>query len=140
MNTTKIIGFKCIRNRILCQAERGLLLGVLGCKKGKRSRGLEVRENLVIAGCELRAGDQLHPSADLPDVFSFSSTPVPVTLTFWRPHVIRRICRDPVLHRNPIFARDLGTSPGNTMVVDALHTVYLGPMMRFVRLCFGVCS
>eukprot|EP00959_Pyramimonas_sp_CCMP1952_P141472 2961016-Pyramimonas_sp.AAC.1 len=74
----------------------------------------------------LKVGDRLEPSADLFDVGTFDSKPLPFTATFWRvPRDARRRPLVSTLHRNPLFHPSTGLTQKHLMV-DMLHTVHLG--------------
>jgi hypothetical protein len=81
----------------------------------------------------LLRGDRLEPSVELPDVGDLRSARPPITLTFWRRHMETQRCLDRVLRRNPLFSAELGTSPQRTFAIDTLHTLYYGPIQRFVQ-------
>ena len=99
---------------------------------GRKGRGLQIANDVVISGTELRVGDRLTPSPDCPDPSGYRTCQIPCTILFWRPTFDAKGCLlDPIVWRNPIFDPELGTSPAKTMVVDALHTVYYGPAMRW---------
>ena len=70
----------------------------------------------------------LRPSADLRDPHRLRFLDIPLRLVFWRNRLDGRTNLDPVLFCNPIFSEALATSPLRSMVVDTLHTVYLGVM------------
>jgi hypothetical protein len=38
---------------------------------------------------------------------------------------------DAVAHRCPLFSRQLGSNPAETLALDTLHTLYYGPIMRW---------
>jgi hypothetical protein len=71
----------------------------------------------------LNRGDRLEPTPTMVDIgndFDMLCT-FPVTCLFWRP-----TAETQTKHRNPIFAAELGTSPGQTLGVDWLHCLSLG--------------
>ena len=70
---------------------------------------------------ELEAGDRLEPCPEMPLVESFFTRERPFYALFWR-----RGRETAARHRNPIFARDLGTAPATTIAIDFLHVVALG--------------
>ena len=73
----------------------------------------------------LEGGDRLEPSPSLPDTAAFPALALPAQVVFWRE---RRLpggaSLDSVVHENPLFAEDLGTSPSETLTVDALHSLH----------------
>ena len=81
----------------------------------------------------LQKGDRLEPSAEIPDIGEpFDAMVVPLAglpVTFWRP-TRETLSR----HRNPLFRRSLGITPRRCLVVDALHSLYLGIMLVWCRL------
>ena len=81
----------------------------------------------------LLVGDRLEPSLELPDVADFRTAKIPITVVFWRRHRDGTKCMDAVLHRNPIFSSVLGTSPQRTLAIDTLHTLYYGPIQKYVQ-------
>ena len=101
--------------------------GLVYVKDGK-ARGLTLSQ--PVPRFHLCAGDWLQPSMTLLDVGDFHTCNLPVVITFWRPQYDAEGHRVGLaLHHNPIFdmAR-LGTSPSRLLAIDALHTLYLGPM------------
>ena len=75
-------------------------------------------------------GDRLEPSTALFDVMAFDSLDqFPHPVTFWR------VSRETnAKHRNPIFDETIGVSVEDTLTVDSLHAVFLGPMKQFVKI------
>ena len=73
-------------------------------------------------------GDRLEPSIALFDVMAFDSLDqFPHPVTFWR------VSRETnAKHRNPIFDETIGVSVEDTLTVDSLHAVFLGPMRQSV--------
>jgi hypothetical protein len=57
---------------------------------------------------------------------------LPFEVILWRAHfdALGR-CTDAAMHRNPMFCSELGTNPQDILAIDALHTVYYGPVMRW---------
>ena len=57
-----------------------------------------------------------------------------MTLTFWTPlHTADGKPMGLARHRNPLYSKELGTSPSRTQMIDILHTFYFGPMMRWLH-------
>ena len=82
-------------------------------------------------GLCLLKGDRLEPTEQLPDVAHFERMVVPATgamVLFWRrsrESLARRRC--------PLFSKAIGILPMLTIVFDLLHTLYLGPVLVFVK-------
>jgi hypothetical protein len=73
--------------------------------------------------------DRLEPCDALGDVGAFESLVVPVDgVVFWRPSA-----ETTTRHRNPLFVQSLGLSPNVAIIVDLLHTLYLGVMKTWAR-------
>ena len=91
-----------------------------------------VKHAIAVGGKQLQPGDRVEPSPTLTDVTFLDSRPLPVTIIFWRTHRdARGRCLDMVHHRNPMFNDDIGMEPARVLAVDALHTVYYGPVMKW---------
>ena len=76
-------------------------------------------------------GDRLEPCDSLQDPHEFRRTQTPFTCVLWRPSLgPDRQLLDAIAHACPIFDEDTGVSIGN-ICVDALHTLYMGPVHRF---------
>jgi len=113
------------------EQERALLLNNMRYLKGDSGRGRTLVRD--VPQFLLRAKDRLEPSDELADVSFFDDRPLPFRAVFWRPTYDAKGSRmDPVHHRNPLFAEDLATSPVQCLAVDTLHTLYYGPVMRWV--------
>jgi hypothetical protein len=83
-----------------------------------------------IAELGLDMNDRLEPHSGLPDVALFDSiTEFPCRVLFWRSTFETR-CR----HRNPMFGADIGVTI-NTLMVDKLHTLHLGPAQFWASHC-----
>lgn len=103
-------------------------------KSQARIGGRVVACEIKVSGKQLMPGDRLEPNEHLWDIGSLEKIRLPSQVIFWRsrlsleaqPKVI-----DAVHHRNPLFSQSLFSSPHNTLCVDILHSVYLGPVMRF---------
>ena len=115
------------------QETRELLRSCLDyLKKTKDRGGLCVVGEQVIGDVVLRVGDRMVPSPELRNTANYKKAELPFRAVFWRANKMRSgAVTDPVHRRNPIFNTECGTSPAGTMVVDALHTVYYGPMTKF---------
>ena len=77
----------------------------------------------------LLANDRLEPSPGLPDVGRLEDvTEFPLSVIFWRgsEETLSR-------HRNPLFDRQLGVTPRKSVVMDALHAIFLGVLLVFCR-------
>lgn len=118
--------------QITNEVDRAAVLACLVFDRKKNGRGRIMSAPLVVGGQALMSGDRLDPSEQLTDVMLLDEQPLPIVATFWRARsdFAGRIT-DPVMHRNPLFADDLGTSPQAIVAVDSLHSVYYGPMMRW---------
>ena len=107
--------------------------GRLAYMKGKQGKGRTLTSALPAFG--LLVGDRLEPSVTLQDVSKLESLDMdtPIELTFWRVSLAGDgTSMDAVCHRCPLFSDVLGTSPDRSLCVDTLHTVYYGPVMRWV--------
>eukprot|EP00959_Pyramimonas_sp_CCMP1952_P291828 6103597-Pyramimonas_sp.AAC.1 len=88
---------------------------------------------ITVDGVTLKPGDRLEPSDTLRDTHALEKATLPLLVTFWRPQlgdggkVI-----DSVMHRCPLYSEALHASPNRTLAVDSLHTLFLGPVLRFV--------
>ena len=99
---------------------------------GKKWKGRTIKANLQIDGQPLLlAGDRLEPSQQLMDVGALHVVPLPLTVVFWRVSRLEDQVTDAVHHRCPLFCEELHTDPVGTIVVDTLHTLYYGPIMRW---------
>ena len=108
-----------------------MLVRSLHHRKNKKCLGQELSVSIHLPdGRILLPGDRLGPSPELPDVMSLNVVALPITITLWRP---RRDFRDRLLdrtlHRNPIFKH---MDPDACLAIDSLHTVYYGPIMRWL--------
>ena len=114
------------------QDQRTDLVRALHVPKGsKTARGYELKRNMVSDGKELQQGDRLVPSSGLQDVFEIRTKILPMNVVFWRPTYVGVVLQDSVVNRVPLFHPSLGISPQETMAIDALHTVYYGPVQRW---------
>lgn len=80
----------------------------------------------------LVADDRLEPSAELLDIGALANVRTPTQLTFWRAHRHTDTVVDCVMRRCPLFYEELGTTLSSAVVIDSLHAVYYGPLMRWV--------
>ena len=88
--------------------------------------------DIVIAGTQLRAGDRLEPSHEIPNIGKLfdDMAAFPVVATFWR------ASRDTITrHRNPLFDCELGLGPMTCLTIDVLHGLHFGPILVFNALC-----
>ena len=81
--------------------------------------------------CGLKMHDRLEPTASLPDVALFHKLcPKPgdkTTVLFWR-RSHETLC----LRRCPLWDPSIGLTPTRVIVLDVLHTLFLGVMNMFV--------
>ncbi len=76
----------------------------------------------------LIARDRLEPSTSLPDVGRFEELIPPCRVLFWR------VSRETLCtHRCPLFTARIGITPADTISLDLLHTLFLGPMLIWCR-------
>lgn len=105
--------------------------GKLKYIKGNTGKGRTISAD--VPRWHLTAGDVVVPSKELLDIGKLETASLPLEVTFWRQAVdIGGKAIGLARRRNPIFSRDLDTSPVQNMAVDALHTFYFGPMQRVV--------
>ena len=106
-------------------------MGKLKYIKGTTGKGRTITAD--VPRWHLTAGDVLVPSKELLDIGKLETASLPLEVTFWRQRV--DISGKPIglaRRRNPIFSRDLDTSPVQNLAVDSLHSLYFGPMQRVV--------
>ena len=112
------------------ELQRQILSNLVYDLNGKSAHGRVCADDMVFLG--LKRGDRLDPSPHLVNPNMFESAEPPFEAVFWRRHCDnRRRCTDWVMHRSPVFDLALGTSPTRTLAIDSLHTVYLGPCLRW---------
>eukprot|EP00959_Pyramimonas_sp_CCMP1952_P338687 7092581-Pyramimonas_sp.AAC.1 len=84
----------------------------------------------------LEAHDRLEPSLQLLDIEKFEEAPIPhggLEVTFWRSHRDKKQrVLDTVHRRSPLFTPEVGITPQTVLMVDTLHTLYLGVFQNFV--------
>ena len=80
---------------------------------------------------DLKAHDKLEPCDSLPDVSTLDTVSLPVRIVFWRSSY-----QSACTHRCPLFSSELGTSPTQTICLDLMHTLYLGPMLFWCKFVF----
>ena len=116
------------------EQKESLIQALRPVKAKKDIGGLWARSDIAINGVNLKKNDRLEPSRAVPDIFGLAKLNVPFTATFWRPRRGDRDLEiiDSLHHRCPLFSEELGTSPHRTLAVDALHTLFLGPILRFI--------
>ena len=124
------------------EADRRLIVRVLIFKRGRHGYGLTMGEPVDVNGVHLEAGDFLAPAPSMPDVFGIHNQPLPLTCVFWRQRFdFSRRSTGGYMHRNPIFGRisldlpdidEIVVEPSDVLAIDSLHTVYFGPIMRWV--------
>lgn len=96
-------------------------------KQGPRGRAL-VKDLPLLS---LRKGYRLEPTADMLDVALFDEPRrFPLRATFWRRRAETRVA-----FRNPLWDPAIGLTM-ESLAVDILHTVYLGPALFFVGFVF----
>ena len=114
----------------MTEALRAAIVPVLAYDRrhsGSHGRALNaVTDALRAVG--LRPGDRLEPTDELPDVGRFEVLPLPARVLFWRPPRAS-LC----LHRCPLLSDAIGVTMEDTISLDLLHTLYLGPMMTFCK-------
>ena len=92
-----------------------------------------MRTDVTVAGVALQQGDRLEPSRALLDTHALETAELPITVCLWR---TRRgdggKAIDAVSHRCLLFSQRLHTSPASSLAIDSLHTLFLGPVLRFV--------
>ena len=114
----------------MTEALRAAIVPVLAYDRrhsGSHGRALNaVTDALRAVG--LRPGDRLEPTDELPDVGRFEVLPLPARVLFWRPSRAS-LC----LHRCPLLSDAIGVTMEDTISLDLLHTLYLGPMMTFCK-------
>jgi hypothetical protein len=116
-----------IRVMLLTVADRDEIVDLLDYDKRQGgAHGRAMIRDLDRHG--LRKGDRLEPSPLLTDVAQLESVDMPHDILFWRPSRAT-ICK----HRCPLFSPELGLSPCNSICLDLLHTLYLGPMQLWCR-------
>ena len=82
-----------------------------------------------INGRQLRRNDRLEPSRAFPDVGKLDCVDsFPLEIVFWRPSQ-ETLTR----HRNPLFDREIGITPKQSLVADLLHTFFLGILLVWCR-------
>lgn len=88
-------------------------------------RGLSLKEDFP--ALQLRIGDRLDPTGNLPDVGDFFDlASFPTELVFWR------TSRESLSrHRNPLFNTMTGVTPFRCLTIDVLHALYLGIVKTF---------
>eukprot|EP00969_Alexandrium_andersonii_P047041 2063811-Alexandrium_andersonii.AAC.1 len=75
----------------------------------------------------LLAGDRLEVTERLQDVAAFDQMiNFPTEVVFWRASRMSL-----AHHRSNIWDEDIGITPTNTICLDLLRTLYLGPMMSW---------
>jgi hypothetical protein len=83
-----------------------------------------------IPGLPLLRGDRLEPHPECPDVsMVFEMSEFPCRLLFWR-RANETICT----RRCPLFCLETGMYPTTSIAIDALHTLFLGPMQSWAKM------
>ena len=101
-------------------------------KRGKLGRGRTVATDVPALG--LKANNSLELSPEMQDVGQLETSPLPMTVTFWTPmHTADGKPMGLARHKNPLYSKELGTSPSRTQMIDIIHTFYYGPMMRWLH-------
>ncbi len=142
---------KCeVHVTLTTSVERKSMCAVLRWRRDKtKIGGRVVFKSCTVAGVTLEEGGRLEPSTSLLDIASLERARLPITIVLWRPRLSydNRAILDGVNHRSPIFSVALHTSPARNLCVDTLHTLWLGPVLRFcqaaiwrilLRNCYGV--
>ena len=95
-------------------------------KTGNRGRCLK----LSFLEFSLDEGDRLEPHSGLMDIAEFDAiTTFPAQALFWR-RSNETLCT----HRSPLFNYRIGITPTKSIAIDALHTLFLGPMLVWGKL------
>lgn len=99
-------------------------------EKGYRGRIL----SYDLPSLDLKRGDRLEPSNQLPNVHMLDDVTIGSRLTFWRrsKEVLAR-------HRNPLFGEDLGIPAETSLVEDLLHCLYLGIIHALCKKIMWLC-
>ena len=106
------------------------------CKPTKGIGGRSVFRDFRVNNIDLKQGDRIEPSLEVPDIGQVQNLKVPSTLALWRARTsYDNKVIDSVSHRCPIFSGALHCNPVSALAVDALHTVALGIAHRFVSAC-----
>ena len=124
------------------EADRRLIVHVLIIKRGRHGFGLTMGEPVDVNGVHLEAGDFLAPTPSMTDVWDIRDQPSPLICVFWRQRFdFSRRSAGGYMHRNPIFGRqslelpgldEILVEPSDLLAIDSLHTVYFGPLMRWI--------
>eukprot|EP00959_Pyramimonas_sp_CCMP1952_P467966 9492458-Pyramimonas_sp.AAC.1 len=89
---------------------------------------------------QLRPQDRLDPSPGCLDTGQFEEATLPFEACFWRRHFDQKgACLDPVSRRVPIFCEAVGITPQSSLMIDTLHTLYLGVFQRYVAFVVWAC-
>jgi hypothetical protein len=119
---------RCERHVVIDARTHAVLCGLLHYDKRQHGN----RGRCLVAPCPelgLEAGDRLTEEANLGDVSNFDDLN-----EFPRPVVFWRQAQDTLTrHRNPVFSKELGSTPGRSLTVDVLHCLNLGVMLTFCR-------
>jgi hypothetical protein len=100
-------------------------------KKG--AGGRLIWKDCVVNGVALQVGDRLEPNENLIDISLLSSVQCPCKIVFWRVRFEDKDRpMDSVSHRCPLFSERIHASPASTLAIDAMHTLMIGPVMRYV--------
>ena len=79
----------------------------------------------------LQVGDKLRPTPMFLDIAKWKQVTLPYEFIFWRTRKVGNMRVASVLQRNPILDF-LDQSPAETMCIDTLHALYLGPIKHFI--------
>ena len=125
--------FGCSKLRIIWSEEQRAAVirdGGLAPLEGK-GRGLTLTSDVRSHALGLAKGDRLEPCESLQDPHAFKVRAVPFQCLLWTVSCSAQgSLLDPVVHRCPLFDESTGITPDN-IAIDALHTVYYGPVQRF---------
>ena len=115
---------------VATEEERNAILGEGGLFYDKRKQGGHGRVlRSPVPRLGLHALDRLEPGPSLLDIADFDRKLLPLKVVFWRRHLHGGRVTDKVLHRNPLLNAPLMDAV-NVIMLDTLHTVYLGVILR----------
>ena len=110
-----------------------IMQGQMIFSKSRKNGGRILMRHVAVNGVQLRKYDRLEPSPDLHDVGQLEEATLPITVIFWRTLKDGRgRIIDGLSRRCPLFGPELGITPRSVMMVDILHTLYLGVYQRYV--------
>ena len=133
-NSYEVACKKCeIHVRLITPLDRRTLLNAMRWRKTKSIGGRLVVEDVNVNFVQLLVGDRLEPSKELLDTHNIERAALPINIVLWRTYRDwKSRSLDCVSHRCALFDQRLGTTPHDNLAVDELHTLYFGPIMRYV--------